>query len=1298
MKQLYKYIAILIISLFYIPLQAKEINVEKAGTLPSLIGDEKLTVEDLTLSGTLNGTDIRCIRQMKMLRTLDMTECKIAEGGAYYYRVTTYPEHDCYTKNDTIGEYMFINQDSLRSVRLPMSIKSIEQYSFSDCDSLHNVTLQEGIKSIGNYAFQNAGLQVISIPASTDSISKTALLNSPLLTAFMVHNDNVTYCSEDGVLYSKDKKKLLNYPQSKELPAELTLPDYIEVIEDRVFQGRKTLNKVIVGNKTVAIGEKAFSDCISLTEVILPESLKKIGDAAFYGCYGLANINFPKCLEYIGIEAFYYCGKLTKAHLPEKITQLKNSTFCHSGLVDVILPSHLEIIEEDAFWDCKIVSIILPKSLKEIKNSAFGNNKLQSIIIPPEIKCISGGSFAQNNLSEILLPEGLISIESRSFEANPLQIIQIPASVKSIEYDTFGYINTILAEIHFSGTVPPSITRLLSSGNPTLYIPAGFNQEYIAHSIWGQYTIKEESVINQTSRSIEVCSLTPGDAATLLNGKSTTNLIVSGNINGSDIKAIRNILTIKDLDLSRANLLEGGEAYLEGRNTVNNTLGENMFSSLTDLTSIKLPKKTIAIATSAFDDCNKLTSIQAYNITPVNIDANTFKDIDKQTCRLVIPVLGKTAYGTATGWKDFATVYVSAHSEEDGLLMAELSEEEAPNIKGLVLSGMIGKTDLPILQKLENAEYIDMSDCEFVRINYGYNSDYIDETVLPASGNLIELILPKSVTNMSQTAFSNQKGLMDLTLPTDLSSIYLNVSPCVNLQNIYVPEESACYTSINGVLFSKDKKSIERYPIGRNNIEYNIPEGVTNIGDYAFSGCKSLTSINIPQGVTQIGHCSFENCTNLSQVSLPEGLDIIGAGCFYSCFPLQSINIPSTVTRIGGDDDARGAFGYCLNLRFLQLPEGLTYIGERAFSYCFLLRSINIPSTVNKMPENIFYFSNLSSLIWKTPMDIPDYLGKSENQHFLLYNVSGAKVPEDWKDKYQINNQNLIDSIGLKSSGNDYHNYNFYAALPFKTKTITYQRDFSMQSGFNTSAGWTSIALPFDVQRFTHEEKGELAPFGSDVPGAKHFWLCELTADGYKPVSKMEANKPYIISMPNNNAYPDDKNITGTVTFLAESEEGVEIAATPDILPAVETNTFKLVPAYEPVAAHDSVYAINESTYEGNLAGSIFVKNSREVYPFEAYVVSKESPALAPRMYSIGGNDGGSITGLEEIIRHQEETLRIYTRGEVLHIDCDKSRTISIYDCDGRTVRIVEACKGSNTVNGLAKGIYFLEGRKVLIK
>ena len=53
MKKLYKYIAILIISLFYIPLQAKEINVEKAGTLPSLIGDEKLTVEDLTLSGTL---------------------------------------------------------------------------------------------------------------------------------------------------------------------------------------------------------------------------------------------------------------------------------------------------------------------------------------------------------------------------------------------------------------------------------------------------------------------------------------------------------------------------------------------------------------------------------------------------------------------------------------------------------------------------------------------------------------------------------------------------------------------------------------------------------------------------------------------------------------------------------------------------------------------------------------------------------------------------------------------------------------------------------------------------------------------------------------------------------------------------------------------------------------------------------------------------------------------------------------------------------------------------------------------
>ena len=139
MRQIYKYIALVIITIFSIPLQAKDIHVEKAGTLPSLIGGEKPTVEELTLSGTLNGTDIRCIRQMEMLRTLDIAECKIVAGGAYYY--SKYSK-DYSTINDIINTYMFTELDSLRNIILPTSIKSIKEYAFSDCDSVDTIILQ----------------------------------------------------------------------------------------------------------------------------------------------------------------------------------------------------------------------------------------------------------------------------------------------------------------------------------------------------------------------------------------------------------------------------------------------------------------------------------------------------------------------------------------------------------------------------------------------------------------------------------------------------------------------------------------------------------------------------------------------------------------------------------------------------------------------------------------------------------------------------------------------------------------------------------------------------------------------------------------------------------------------------------------------------------------------------------------------------------------------------------------------------------------------------------------------------
>ncbi|OKZ08436.1 MAG: hypothetical protein BHV75_14025 [Bacteroides oleiciplenus] len=146
-----------------------------------------------------------------------------------------------------------------------------------------------------------------------------------------------------------------------------------------------------------------------------------------------------------------------------------------------------------------------------------------------------------------------------------------------------------------------------------------------------------------------------------------------------------------------------------------------------------------------------------------------------------------------------------------------------------------------------------------------------------------------------------------------------------------------------------------------------------------------------------------------------------------------------------------------------------------------------------------------------------------------------------------------------------------------------------------------------------------------------------------------------------------------------------------------ETDTYKLIPTFETVDKGENVYALNTSEYNGIPIGGAFVKNYRVVEPFEAYVASKEPAARAPLMYSIGG-EGGEITGLEEIMKKEEESLKVYTVDNVLYIDSDRDRSISIYDVTGRTVQVVEIHEGNNTITGLSSGFYFLEGKKVAIK
>ena len=128
-----------------------------------------------------------------------------------------------------------------------------------------------------------------------------------------------------------------------------------------------------------------------------------------------------------------------------------------------------------------------------------------------------------------------------------------------------------------------------------------------------------------------------------------------------------------------------------------------------------------------------------------------------------------------------------------------------------------------------------------------------------------------------------------------------------------------------------------------------IPDSVTTIGDYAFSCCSSLTSITIPDSVTTIGYEAFRGCSSLTSVTIGDSVTSIGKWAFYECSSLTSVTIPDSVTTIGN-----GAFKYCRSLTSVTIPDSVTTIGSSAFSGCSSLTSVTIPDSVTSIGEGAF--------------------------------------------------------------------------------------------------------------------------------------------------------------------------------------------------------------------------------------------------------------------------------------------------------------------------------------------------------
>ncbi len=187
----------------------------------------------------------------------------------------------------SIGNDAFYNCTGLKSITIPNGVKSIGNYAFNS-SGLTSIMIPNGVVSIGNYAFSHCfRLTSITIPSSVTSIGDLVFDNCSVLKEFIVSEQNQNYSTIDGVLFSKDKNVLINYPNAKS-------------------------SKYSIPNNVDSIGFCAFFHCSGLTSITIPSSVNSIGDYAFSHCSGLKEIYTKNPIPLmLGNSALYYVDKTT---------------------------------------------------------------------------------------------------------------------------------------------------------------------------------------------------------------------------------------------------------------------------------------------------------------------------------------------------------------------------------------------------------------------------------------------------------------------------------------------------------------------------------------------------------------------------------------------------------------------------------------------------------------------------------------------------------------------------------------------------------------------------------------------------------------------------------------------------------------------------------------------------------------------------------------------------------------------------------------------------------------------------
>ncbi len=620
-------------------------------------------------------------------------------------------------------------------------------------------------------------------------------------------------------------------------------------------------------------------------------------------------------------------------------------------VIDLVIPDSVKSIGSYAFYGCSgLTSATIPESVTSIGESAFyGCSSLTSVTISDNIETVGASAFYGTPWYDSL-PDGLIYFGKTAYSYKG----EMPEGTQIVIKDG----TSSIASSAFFGcsgltsvTIPNSVTSI---GNGAFSGCSGLTSISVPENV------------------------TSIDWSTFSGCSSLTSITIPNSVTSIGYEAFYGCTSLTSIIIPESVISIGDGAFSGCSGLTSFTIpdsvtsiGSGVFSGCSGLTSVTIPNNVTSIGNFAFRDCSSLTAVTiGTGVTDIgksvwtgctSLTSITFNcpTVDKWFA-------GITSIQEVTMGDNVTIIKDEAFWNCSGLTTVTLN-----NVSFIGNSAFYGTPwwDTWYNSQPDGVVYLGKILYEFrgempegTQIVIKDGTLGINKNVFNGCTGLTSVVIPESVTNIGHYAFFNS-GLKSITF---LGSPKIQFEGGFafqgnNLEAVYIYDlEAWCNISfLNGNNPLRNKADL--YLNDEKVVDLVIPEGIRELRAAAFEGCQSIQTVILPQSLTSLADgWAFASCTNLTSINIPDGVTDIGEDSFYNCSSLTSINIPKNVTSIGTQ-----AFYCCSSLTSVTIGSGVTSIGKQAFYECRGLNAVHITDlaawcniSFSTYDSNPLYFAN----------------------------------------------------------------------------------------------------------------------------------------------------------------------------------------------------------------------------------------------------------------------------------------------------------------------------------------------------